>query len=88
MSDSPVPGVDGGNELSQKMAEATRCTIIRLDIRLNGIVAWADLTRSLTVRMKRSISGTYSFFIQVSVLCLERSFPCLMVQTHSKFAYV
>ena len=26
LSDSPVPGVDGGNSLSQKMAEATRCT--------------------------------------------------------------
>ena len=61
MSDSPEPGVDGGNSLSQKMAEATRCTIMRLDIRLNGMVDRADLTRSLTVRMKRSISGTCPF---------------------------
>ena len=41
--------------------EATRCTIISLHIRLNGMVARADLTRYLTVRMKRSISGTCSF---------------------------
>ena len=61
MSDSPASGVDGGNASSQKMAEATRCTIISLGICLNGMVARADLTRSLTVRMKRSISGTCSF---------------------------
>ena len=61
MSESPAPGVDGGNELSQKMEEATRCTITSLDICLNGMVARADMTRSLTVWMKPSISGTYSF---------------------------
>ena len=61
MSDSPAPGVDGGNALSQKMAETTRCTIIRLDICLNGMVDQADMTCSLIVRMRRSISGTYSF---------------------------
>ena len=62
MSDSPAPGVDGGNVLIQKMAKATRCTIIILDICLNSIVYRADLTRYLTVQMKRSISGKYSFF--------------------------
>ena len=61
MSESPVPGVYGGKSLIQKMAYATRCTIISLDIRLNGMVDRADLTRSLTVRMKRSISGTCYF---------------------------
>ena len=61
MSDSPSPGVDGGNALIQKMAEAKIFTIIGLDIRLNGIVARADLTRSLMVRMKCSISGKCSF---------------------------
>ena len=61
MSESPAPGVDGGNALSQKMAEETRCTIISLDIFLNGMVDQADLTRSLTVWMKRSISGTCYF---------------------------
>ena len=61
VSDSPVPSVYGGNALIPKMAEATRCTIISLDIRLNGMVAQADLTCSLTARMKRSISGTCSF---------------------------
>ena len=35
LSDSPVPGVDGVNALIQKTAEATRCTIMRLDISLN-----------------------------------------------------
>ena len=55
MSDSPAPGVDGVNALSQKMAEATRFTIISLDIHL------ADLKLSLRVRMKRSISGTCLF---------------------------
>ena len=61
MSGSPATGIYGGNTLIQKMPEATRCTIINLDIRLNGMVAQADLTRSLTVRMKLSISGTCSF---------------------------
>ena len=61
MSDSPDTGVDGGNALIQKMAETTRCTIISLDIHLNGILAWADLTRSLMVHIKRSSSGTCYF---------------------------
>ena len=64
MYDSPAPGVDGGNELSQKITEATRCTIINLDISLNGMVDRADLTSSLTVRMKRSISGTCYFLYE------------------------
>ena len=51
--------------------------MIRLDIRLNGMVDRADLTRPLTVRTKRSISGTCSFFdaqfrfIPRSVICLS-----------------
>ena len=55
VSDSDLPGVDGRNTLRQKMAEATLCTIVSLDVRLNSMVAWVDLTRSLTVGMKRSI---------------------------------
>ena len=47
--------------MSEKMTEATRFTIISLDIRLNGMVAQADMTRFLTVRMKLSISGACSF---------------------------
>ena len=61
MSDGPAPGIDGGNALSQKVVEATRCNIMSLDIRLNGMVAWTELTCSLTVWMKSSISGTCSF---------------------------
>ena len=61
VSDSPAPGVDGGNKSIQKTEEATRSTIISLDICLNGMVDRADLTRSLTVRMKSSISGTCYF---------------------------
>ena len=61
VSDSPAPGVDGGKALIPKMAEATGFTIISLDIRLNRMVAQADLARSLTVCVKRSISGTCSF---------------------------
>ena len=53
MSDSPVPGVDGGTNRAKKMAEAKKCTIISLDIRLKGMVPRADLTRSVTVRAKR-----------------------------------
>ena len=79
MSDSPAPGVDGGNELIQKMAEATRCTIIRLYICLNGIVTQVDLTRSLTIRTKQS----HSLF-----LYKERSFPCVLVWTLYQREYV
>ena len=61
MDYSPAPGVDGGNASIQKMEEVKRCTIISLDIHLNSMVARGDLTRSLTVQMKRSISGTCSF---------------------------
>ena len=61
MYDIPEPGVDGGNSLSQNMADVTRFTIISLDIIVNGMAARADLARSLTVQMKCSISGTCSF---------------------------
>ena len=76
MYDSPAPGVDGGNLLSQKMVEVTRYTIISLDVHLNGMVDQADLMCSLLFWMKRSISGTYSFldakfrFMPRAVLCL------------------
>ena len=40
------------------MSEATRYNIINLNIRLNSMVDQKDLTLSLTVRMKRSLSGT------------------------------
>ena len=50
-----------GKSIDPKMAKAKRCTIIILNVRLNGMVAQADLTRSLIFRMKRSISGTCSF---------------------------
>ena len=62
MSDSPDTGVDGGNALIQKMAEAKIFTIISLDICLNSMVDRADLTRSLTVHTKSSISGKFSFW--------------------------
>ena len=52
VSDSPAPGVDDGNALIPKTEEATRFTIISLDIRFNRMVAWADLTCSLTVQTK------------------------------------
>ena len=72
MSDSPAPGVYGGNALSQKMAGTTRCTIISLDIRLNGMVAWADLMRYLTVWMECSISGT-CFFLDAQFRFMPRA---------------
>ena len=58
---SPAPGVDGGDSLSQKIAEATRFTIISLYTHLNVMVPWADLMQSLTVCMKRSIPGKFYF---------------------------
>ena len=61
MSDSPAPGVDGGNSPIQKMSEVTICTIMSLDILFNRMVDPVDLTRSLTVRMKHSILGTCYF---------------------------
>ena len=54
------------------MEEATRCTIIILDIRLNGTVAQADLTRSSTVQMKRSISWT-CYFLDVQFRFIPRA---------------
>ena len=56
-----APGVNGEISLCQKMVYATIYNIISLDIRLNGTVAQVDLTRSLTFRMKSSISGTCYF---------------------------
>ena len=67
VSDITTPGFDGGNALNEKMAEATRCIIISLDIRLNGMVAWSDLTRSLTVRT----TLTCYFWMQSLGLYLE-----------------
>ena len=83
MFDSPAPGVDGGNSLIQKMTDATRCTIIRLDIRLNGMMTRADLTRSLTVRMKRSISGT-CYFLDAQFRFMPREVISLRSGSNSK----
>ena len=57
MYDSPAPGVDGGKALSKTMAEVKIFTITILDIHLDGMVDWVDMTRSLTVRTKRSFPG-------------------------------
>ena len=73
MSDTPALGVDGGNSLSQKMVEATRCTVISFNIRLNGMMSWADLTRPLTVQMKCSISGT-CYFLNAWFSFIPRAF--------------
>ena len=79
MSDSPATCVDGGNALSQNMAEETIFTIIILDTHLNGMAAWADLMRYSTVQMKCSILGTYYFldaqlrFIPRSVISMRSS---------------
>ena len=59
--DSPAPGFDRGKSFSQKIAVATRWTIVNLDIRLKIMDAQADQTRSLTVRLNFSISGRCSF---------------------------
>ena len=72
MSESPAPGVDGGNELSQNDTEETRFTIIILDIRFYGMVDWEDLTCSLMVRMKRSISVT-CYFLDAQFRFMPRS---------------
>ena len=59
------------------MAKATRYTIISLDINLNGVVDRADMTLSLTVRTKRSISRTRYFldaqfrFMPIEVIYLR-----------------
>ena len=71
MYESPVPGVDGGNALRQKMTEATRCTIIILYILLNIMLDQLDLNRSLTVQMKRSISGR-CFFLDAQFRFMPR----------------
>ena len=78
MSDIPVPGVDGGNALIQKMLEAIRCTIIRLYISFNGMVYWTDMTRSLTVQTKRSISGI-CYFLDAQF----RFIPRALISLHS-----
>ena len=50
-----------GNALIKKISEATRCTIMILDICLNGMVDRVDMSCYLIVRMKCSISGTCCF---------------------------
>ena len=83
MSDSTAPGVDGGNTLSQKTEEAKRCNITSLDIRLNDMVNRADLTRSLTAQMKRSISGTY-YFLDANFRFMPREFISLRSGSNQK----
>ena len=61
MSYSPASGFDGGGSLIKKMSDATRCNIISIDTSLNSVLARAYRTRSSTVWMKLSISGTCSF---------------------------
>ena len=85
MSDSPASCVDEGNSLRQNMEEATRCTIISLYTRLNGMVARSDLTLSLMVWTKRSIKGICYFlyakfrFIPREVLYLRIGLNLLSV---------
>ena len=69
--------------MSQNMAEATRCTIMSLYIHLNGMVALADLTCSLTVRMKRSISGT-CYFLDAQFKFMPRPVISLRIGSNSK----
>ena len=56
-----IPSV-GGNMFSQNVAEVTISTIMRDGIFLNGTELYMHLTRSFTVLMCRSISGTCSLF--------------------------
>ena len=58
--DSPLPGFDGGKSFSQKIAVATICIIINLEISLKGMAARADQTGSLTVLLNHSIPGICS----------------------------
>ena len=83
MSYSPASCVDGGNILSQNTAEATRFNTIGLDIRLNKMVARADLTCFLTVGMKRSISGTCSF-LDAQFRFMPRAVDSLCIDSNSQ----
>ena len=58
------------------MSEAIRYTIISLDIRLKSMVDQADLTRSLMVRMKRSITGK-CYFLDAHFRFMPREFISL-----------
>ena len=87
MSDSPELGDDGGKSLSQKMAEATICTIISLDICLTGMVARVDLTCSLTVRMKCSISGT-CYFLDAQFRSMPIEVISLSSGSNSQLVYI
>ena len=61
MLDNPVPGFDGVKAFSQKIAEATRWTIINLEISLKGMTAKVDRARYFMLQLNRSISGTCYF---------------------------
>ena len=69
--------------MSQKMAEAKRCTIISLYNHLNGMMAWTDLTRSSTIRMKHSVSGTY-YFLEEQFRFMPRAVISLHGGTNSQ----
>ena len=89
MSEIPAPGVEGGKSSRQKMEEATKCTITSLDTCLNDMADRADLTLSLTVRMKCLISESCYFLDEhFSFLYLEWEFTCLLVQSLCQRAYV
>ena len=83
MYDNTVLGGDGVNTLIQKISEAKRCIIIILDTSLNDMVAWADLARSLTVWMKRSISVTF-YFLDAQFMFMPRSVISLRSGLNSK----
>ena len=61
--DSTVQSMDIGKAFNQKMEVVTRWNIIIFKTRAKGMIAWSDWTRSLTVRISHSISGTCYFLL-------------------------
>ena len=74
---SPVPGFYRVKSFGQKISVATRLNIINLDIRLKGMAAGADRTRSLIVQFNRSIIETCSF-----LGAKVRDIPRSVISTH------
>ena len=86
--DNPAQSFDRVKSFSQKISVATLWTIISLEIRLKDLATRTDLTRSLTFRLNRSISGTCSSWVCNFGIC--RDHPSLLVEVinHYQSVYV
>ena len=71
----------------KKIAGTTGFNIVSLNISFKGMNARSDRTRSLTVRLNRSISGSCSSLDHNLGICQDQPYILVEVQTRYQHVY-